>query len=280
MYGAIGYSILKNDKHKLLIFSDRHDQLKDCYGPHYEMSNIFDKTSDNNNVVVMLEEVDRTKRTEYIQLLFPSPHTTALKDIFINNSDDIIGVDIRPFLIKFSISIENKNINTTSLYDYFYEIDKFYSLKLDLLNNDLAKNIKTDLGDIYSYEKLKDTTLGEHFLAIKQKCINFINRNKNNLYNKIKDYLNDDIIEEINDILSDIMDWYICAIIIKNQNKPCLIHAGLAHTTQIIDYLTNSYNYNITKNIGITHMKNLDDHNNNGCIDISTDILKELNIKY
>ncbi len=280
MYGAIGYSILENNKHKLLIFSDRHDNLRDCHGPHYEISNIIDYTSDDNKVIVMLEEVDRTKRTEYIKLLFPSPHTTALKNVFINNPDDIIGVDIRPFLITFSLSFENKLIDTTTLYDYFNEIDKFYSLKLDLLNVDLSKNIKNDLGDIYSYNKLKDTQLGQHFLDIKKQCINFINKNKKNLYNNFKSFLNNDIIEDINNILSDIMEWYMCAIIIKNENKPFLIHAGLAHTTQIIDYLTDLYKYNITKNIGITHMNNLNEHNNNGCIDISTDILKELNIKY
>ena len=30
IYGTIGYTILKNDNHNVIVFADMHDQLLDC----------------------------------------------------------------------------------------------------------------------------------------------------------------------------------------------------------------------------------------------------------
>ena len=270
IYGAIGYSILKNDKHKLLIFSDRHDDLKDCTGPHSEMNDIMETTSDNKHTNVLLEEVERTQKTENIHLVFRSNHTSELMKTYIKNQNDIIGVDIRPYMINYTLSLNNNNNNNMTLYKYFNDINDFYSIKNDLL--------KTKLKDLYSNDKLKNNKLGTHFMYIKQICINFINKNIDNLHKPIDQVLTNDvnITEEISDILSDIMEWYICAILFKTQDEPALIHVGLAHSTKIIDYLSNFYGYKILKESGITHMKNLDESNNNGCLLVDKSILEEL----
>jgi hypothetical protein len=268
IYGAIGYTILKDDNHKILIFSDRHDELADCTGKHIEMNDLLEAISENDDTKVLLEEVDRTSRTNKIILAFPSPHTSALMNTFIKNQDDILGVDIRPFLMRYTLSLYNDKHNDMTLYKYFYEINQFYMLENEIL--------KTKLGDLYSEDKLQNTKIGIHFMYIKQICINFINKNIDNLYKPISKVLTLGMIEEINDILSDIMEWYICAILFKYKDEPALIHVGLAHSTKIIDYLSNFYNYKILDNKGITHIRNLNESNNNGCLLIDKNILDEL----
>jgi hypothetical protein len=70
------------------------------------------------------------------------------------------------------------------------------------------------------------------------------------------------------------MEWYIIAKIYQgiNENKTSfIIHAGLAHTTNIINLLKNHYNYKVINDFGITNIHNLNIEST-GCLHLPIDI--------
>lgn len=109
----------------------------------------------------------------------------------------------------------------------------------------------------------------------------FVKKNKINLDKNIKDLMKDNklMLEQINDLLSDIMEWYIIAKIYQGINEKktsFIIHAGLAHTTKIIILLKNYYNYKVINDFGITNMSNIDlDLHNNACLYLPINIDKQ-----
>jgi len=264
--GTIGYTLLEKDDIKLLILADMHSNLTYCKKDGIFISDWF---KNKPNSKILLEEVPRIGHE--LKELWPlSPHTQKLKDEYIKNSHIIQGVDIRPFLIPFSWEIvsDNKNINI-NLKQYLKLIDLFFSLKLDFLKNELKY--------IYLDNFLKKTNLGKHFLILKGIVILFIKKNKFNLDKNIKDLIkdNEQMLEQINDFLSDIMEWYIIAKIYQgiNENKTSfIIHAGLAHTNNIIILLKKYYKYKVISDFGITNMSNLNIENNNGCLHLPSNV--------
>ena len=266
--GSIGYTLVVKDDIKLLILADNHSLLDYC-----KTDGIFvsDWLKNKPNSKILLEEVPRVGHN--LEELWPSsPHTQKLKDSYIKNSHIIQGVDIRPFLIPFSweLASDKENLN---LKEYLKSIDLFFSLKLDF--------IKDDLKYIYSENFLKKKKIGKHFLILKSILMLFVKKNKINLDKNIKDLMKDNklMLEQINDLLSDIMEWYIIAKIYQgiNENKTSfIIHAGLAHTTKIIILLKNYYNYKVINDFGITNMSNIDlDLHNNACLYLPINIDKQ-----
>ena len=155
-----------------------------------------------------------------------------------------------------------------NLKEYLELINLFFTLKLDFIKNDLKH--------IYSNEFLKKKKIGKHFLILKRIITFLIKKNKNYLDKDIKDVIkdNNNLLEQINNILSDIMEWYIIAKIYQgiNENKTSfIIHAGLAHTTNIINLLKTYYNYKVINDFGTTNMHNLNIENN-GCLHLPMNI--------
>ena len=264
--GSIGYTFLVKDNIKLLILADNHSLLDYC-----KINGIFisDWFKNKPNSKILLEEVPRVGHQ--LEELWPlSPHTQKLKDSYIKNSHIIQGVDIRPFLVPFSweLASDKQNLN---LKEYLKLIDLFFSLKLDFVKNDLKY--------IYSEKFFKKKKIGKHFLILKSILMLFIKKNKINLDKNIKDLMKDNkqMLEQINNLLSDIMEWYIIAKIYQgiNENKTSfIIHAGLAHTTNIILLLKKYYNYKVINDFGVTNMSNLD-LEKNGCLYLPINIDKQ-----
>ena len=264
--GSIGYTFLSNGDNKILVLADMHSTL-----PYCPKDGIFVSEWIKNKFKskILLEEVPR-ENFELKELWASSPHTQKLKNLFINDKLNIInGVDIRPFLLPYSweLSFDTKTKDMI-LKDYLKILDLFYTLKLEYL----SKNLK----EIYTASFLYETTLGNHFLELKNKIKKYITTNNDILKDNVKHIYNNNSVklEEINNIISDIMEWYIIAQIfkgIKEKRNKFIIHAGLAHTTNIINLLKEKYNYKIIKEEGITDMKQ---HNNstNGCLLLSRDV--------
>ena len=72
------------------------------------------------------------------------------------------------------------------------------------------------------------------------------------------------------------MEWYSIAKIIQGVNKNTtsfILHAGLAHTTNIIKLLKLYYGYTIKEEFGITNMNQLKSNQViTGCLPLSGDI--------
>jgi hypothetical protein len=262
------YTLLVKDNIKVLILADMHSEL-----PYCEKDGVFisDWFKNKFKSKILLEEVPRVGPK--LKELWPSsPHTQKLKEEYIKNSHIIQGVDIRPFLIPFSWELAfDKEAPSLNLKQYLNLINLFFNLKLDYIKNDLK--------NVYTKQFLKTNKLGEHYLNLKKKVKLFVKKNKIYLDKNIKDLLknNENLLEQINDLISDIMEWYSIAKIFQgiNENKTSFIlHAGLAHTTNIIKLLKMYYGYRIVDEFGTTDMSNLDKENN-GCLHLPTDIEKQ-----
>jgi len=277
--GSIGYTLLVKKNIKILILADMHSKLPYCKKNGIFISDWFKfinkYVKDTNNCLFLLEEVPRTGIK--LKELWPSsPHTQKLKDLYINNSHIIQGLDIRPLILPFSWEFALQAPDT-NLKEYLNIIDLFFTLNLKFINNDL-KFINTTTF-------LKKNNLGLHYINLKKKARLFIKTNKNYLSKNIKELINinNNLLEQINDITSEIMEWYSIAKIIQgvNENKSSIIlHAGLAHTTNIIKLLEMNYGYNIENDVGLTDMSdienNINENNISGCLHLPFNIEKQL----
>jgi hypothetical protein len=267
IYGTIGYTVLKNtnNNNKIIVLADSHNTLPNCTDPT-NIAKWF--KSKFNTSKILLEEVPRDGFK--LEELWPgSPHTQELKNLFINNANIIQPVDIRPYLIPFSWELINEPNDDSNiiLKQYIRDIDNFYSLKLSYFIDKL---------DNYKPNNLIHTKLGKHFIIIKKNYGNFLVNYKKYINLPIKKIYskNPSVFYQINTILDEIMEWYICANIILNETKPIIIHAGLAHSEKIIRWLLIQYDYLILNRYGINSLDEIINKNTNisGCVQLPTDI--------
>jgi hypothetical protein len=251
IYGTIGYTILNNNNHNIIVFADMHDTLKEC-----KNNIIISKWIKNklDSSYVLLEEVERVDGMKLGEIWDKSKHTQELKNLYLNNPNNIIPVDVRPFLIPFSWEI-NRNEKVT-LFNYLLMIDNFFCI------NDIY--IKSKL-KYYNKKLILKKQFGKHFMTIKYIYYKFLLKYNNYLHTYLY-LIKDDILVEVNELLDYIMEWFICSNIENLQNKSNIIHTGLAHSQNIILLLTFIYNYNITHQDGINYINNIDENNIYGCI--------------
>lgn len=255
IYGAIGYTIVKNENHKIILFSDMHDKLKSCDNKINMDKWIKSKFTSS---IILLEEVPRDDSD--LELIWSdSEHTVSLQNLYLDNTDLIKAFDIRFLLIPFSWEVKQPKQNACTLKEYVQLLAAFYKLS----NMYVMKKCK-----LYNVDKLVDTILGKHYLINKNKFIKFIKKNINLLYNNVND-INKYILNEYDDLLNDCMEWYCCALIQENYNKPIIIHTGLYHSDRITKCLKRYYNYNIIIKHGITDIENIKKDSNEGCIILS-----------
>ena len=276
IYGTIGYTLLKNpnSNNKIIILADMHDRLPECSN----RTNISDWfTSKINSSKILLEEVPRDNVTLH-ELWTESPHTQNLKNLFLNNQQIIHAVDIRPYLIPFSWEILSDLKTDDSFYDikfkkYLMVINSFFILDFRYLIEKLPN---------YKIEKLVNTKLGKHFLIIKKNWKKFLENNQIYLNYLIKIvYQNNlNVLEKLSDILDQIMEWYICANIELNLDKPIILHTGLAHSDKVIDWLINHYNYKLENSNGINKMDEIISKPMSGCVSLSPVLRKVLYLRY
>ena len=237
-----------------------------------------------NARITCLEYDNDDLKHENLELkeLWPNaPHTQALKKLFLTNQDKIKPIDIRPFLIPFSLELlelkDMQNLETIpnfniKLYDYLKDIDLFFCLKHPFV----SKNLQ-----IYG-SKLYNLTCGQHYLDIKKKYYKFLCIYKNLLNMPIgKIYINQKtLFEYLSLLLNDIMEWYICASIINcnlynnesNKQLPSkhshILHTGLYHAHNIVELLIKYYNYEIIIEYGNTKYIENNIAFKNGCIEL------------
>lgn len=274
IYGSVGFVFLIKNNKKIILLSDQHDTLPKCDN-NINIAEWLKKKMYTSKI--LLEEVPR-EDNKLIELWQESQHTQELKQLYLNNSIIISGVDIRPFLIPFNLEVLDNtsildNYYNITIYEYLKEIDNFFTLKNKYILDNLCN---------YNFHILKDTLLGEHFIIIKNKYKNFlINLNDNKLiYENVRQLIINNKLILFNNLLDDIMEWYICAQIELYIDKPIIIHAGLAHTTKIMKLLKNHYLYNIKHQEGLYDLDKIYFEKRKGCIELSHDIDNQFGGKY
>jgi hypothetical protein len=274
IYGTVGYAFLKSNhfKNYILVLADVHSKLPYCDNK-INISDWFYKNKTNSNI--LLEEVPINSIT--LKELWPeSEHTQSLKKFFINNPDIVHAIDIRPLLIPFSweLNLINNN-NNINLVEYIKLINDFFNVDLKIIKNNII--------NVYNKKYLNNSPLGNHFNDINIKYKNFINKNNvylnlsiNEIYNKQRH-----ILEELNNLLDSIMEWFAIAKMFNfDNNKNMIIHTGLFHSHQIIIALIKYYFYNIESIDGINTITQIIENDNIdvGCINLPKVIENQLSI--
>lgn len=236
--GAIGVVLLKRNfddiTKKITIYSDNHSDMEYC-------NNSFDEGNNIKNLFIkekyksqlLLEEVDRRSDSKLEELWSNSEHTIALRDLYLKNSDIIEPIDIRQYLYIFSWELLDSKTEDITMEKYIENFVKFFDMKPIIPKlKDKIKNIK-----------FKSTGIANYFNKLKIKFNNIISLFNNNISIKehIKKY-NSQYLEMIDDIASKIMDLYTI-ICIFNSKKKTILHAGLFHTSNILDILVDDFNF-------------------------------------
>lgn len=281
IYGTIGYTLFKSNNlpKYILVLSDDHSKLEYCDN-YIMVSNWIKKHM--HNVNILLEEVSR-EDFKLNELWGTSDHTKELKNLFLENQKYIFDIDIRPYLIPFSwenLKIykndlkckESKNLKMKLIY-YIQKINFFLNLKL--------KKIQKKIQNVYNINFLTNHNLNIQLNLVKNNFNLFLIKNLDYmLYNMEYIYDNHiDILDEINFILDNCMEWFTIARIYDLSfinKKNIIIHTGLFHSDKINDVIKNIYKYEIVSQNGINNLINLN-NNYNGCIKLPIQVDNDLN---
>jgi hypothetical protein len=248
--GSVGYTLLEKTNKRVLILADIHDGVSYCQRDSIMIDTWLSSKTDDNDV--LLEEVLR----EEFKLgdLWPSSiHTGRLKELNQNNKK-IIPIDIRPLLIPFSWEIllndPNNEIGKMPLNRYLIGLDHIFNLRSSkLMKQYIAPQVK----------KLRETSdkktiniLLTHFEEMNRIYCEYRTTNKKYLDETISDILkkDKDILENINDMTSMLMEWYTLLLIL-NSSRNSIMHLGLAHSNRILEFLTETHEFKILKSSGV-----------------------------
>ena len=255
IFGSIGYTVLKKQNKKIIIFADMHSTLTKC-SDLIQIADWF-KTKFTSSKI-LLEEVNRDN-VNLGELWSKSDHTQRLKQLYLDNPTIIQAIDIRPQLIPFSWELDNDNFIT--LKQYLHLIDKFFCL--------YQFNFYNNIPD-YNRNKIPHTKLGKHFLKIKHNYRDYLLKYNNVVNHKLTTLIatNNECMHNINQILNNIMEWYVCACIYFFSQESIIVHTGLVHSEHIIEWLTTHYNFDVVSGNGINKMKELDYAVVNGCVEL------------
>ena len=264
IYGTVGITLLSKGVHNVIVMADNHDTLPECQNK-INVAEWFGKKMGTSKI--LLEEVPR-HGNKLLELWKESPHTQQLKKLYLENPDTIPGMDIRPFVIPFSFEVldeieESNKDYDMDMFEYLKDIDNFFSLENEFVMANLSN---------YNVNMLKDTSLGKHFIMIKENFEEYLQSlyAKHLLNKKVRFLYNNhfDKLETINDILNSIMEWYICAHINLYLNKSIIIHAGLAHTDKVVRWLSSHYGFDIKHQEGINEMIQSRVMKRSGCVNM------------
>jgi hypothetical protein len=262
--GAVGYTILDNNKIKLMVIADMHDITEKC-GDIF----ISDWIKQQKNFKLLLEEVPQTD-IKLKELWSSSPHTTKLRKLYLDNYDKIVGLDIRGELLKFSWELlKDMQFPEITLDEYLKYLKLFFQIKHPFF--------LTNIPEIYNKSILltkESKKIRKHFEYCKSKFDIFVNElnNKNLLNQKVQDIYktNKKVLEEINLLLNEIMEFYTCMQLYKQcllNNNKFIIHKGLFHTSNLLVWFTNLYGFKILDNSGLTEFDKINEFHN-GCLDL------------
>ena len=210
--GAVGYKRINiNNKKYITLFSDIHDNTDYCnqtntiYIDNFLKNKIINNPS---NTLVLIEEVEQ--RNNKLEFLWKGiKHSEALYLLIQKDINCIIPVEIRHLLIPYSLEYEENEIIKDDYFDIikyiFDDENKINTLKEDILN------IKDKLNYKYVDSNEHSEKLGKIFINIKKKYTNLINSKK------IKS--NFEIIKKIDNMLSEILEYYVIKLILNTKRR-------------------------------------------------------------
>lgn len=265
---------------EILLMHDIHDGVSYCSETDNKFEHLFvtDYFNNANDIQKILEETVDTK-VKLTDLWPNAKHTQTLKKLANKNIKDIYSVDIRPFLIPFSwelIQTNKTKFGEIILSKYLVFLEKFFNKPTDskvyskyikninIKNEEYKKEAATHISDLHNI-----------FNILKKKHQNKLNIKLIDIYNN-----NIEILYELNNLLSAIMEWYIIILTLSN-SKNSIIHVGLAHSNRIEKILVKYYKFKIKYHNGITEIKDVDlSKTISSCVLLPQDIKSRFTTKY
>lgn len=254
--GNIGIVCLEkkidNKSKKILVFSDAHSGHPYCKNSTISISEFLkSKLNDKNHI--LLEEVDRNNVK--LQELWPdSKHVQDLKRLYLENTEKIIPIDIRPHLREYSWELlsTDKKLGEINLLNYLSKFVDFFNNKNNYMYIKLKKLISNKL--------IMKSKIKKHLIFLKKKFFDFLNKN-NEFLEKDMNFIyknNIEILKFTNDFSDLIMEWYtiINLLSVKDIDKISIIHTGLFHSDKIVNLLKTEYGFNEIYSNGLNNVSN------------------------
>lgn len=265
--GLVGYTILLNlDNNKFIVLlGDVHDGVEYCKNDSFYIDSVLNKLLNKDDIKVFLEEVPRDG-LELVELWPNAEHTQRLKKWFLNNQNNIIPIDIRPYLIPFShqkynMNMLDENEKNITMNDYLITLKSLFSLNSKPLSNSIKffKNILNALED-----KTTQKGIVNMYRILKKKFIKLISDINLLETFEITIKKNSNWFNNLEELKLNIMDWYTVLLLLGSHHS--IVHLGLAHYLNVIYVLENNFKL---KKIFQTGSTNLRDINNiNACVKI------------
>ena len=282
--GVIGLSILQNKKNKIFIFYDDHNNIKYCGDKFYIsdlFSNLLKNEKINKEICLLLEEPFYNNLNKIKILWSDSGHLNSFRQFYskvINKctKERICSgypIDVRLVLTDFSIEeiIESQNpspkykqINMKNFFNPIFFIFNIHTILLkknSIIN--FLKSIFLNFANSRYYKELYKRILLFYNKFVKDKEDLFLYdyvktlspENLNFRYIKGYPFLNEGNIyffDEIDKILSGIMEFYTFIMILILPHKFKFFYAGYYHSNNLKYILINYYNYQLISEYGIT----------------------------
>ena len=262
--GGIGYSILINKDMgvKIMLIADMHSISEEC-GDMF----ITDWLKKQKDMKLLLEEVP-VSDINLKELWTGADHTQKLRELYLDNLDKIIGLDIRGELLRFSWELlKDMYFPPITLREYLKDLESFFKFTHPffikhiptIYDSRILLNKKLEVTKQYKYclkqfEKYKSNNLDNMNITVQQ------------LYQT-----NPLVLEPLNNLLNCIMEFYTMMHIINcvsNNVNRFIIHKGLYHTSKLVKWLKQVYGFEIVEESGLTLYENVDKVEHNGCIKI------------
>jgi hypothetical protein len=268
--GIIGYTILKKDGVTLIIFADSHDGTINCGNNQIYISDYFRDIIKNNNVAILLEEPPRLKNSLLVDIWTESKHTQKLKELYLSCEKYIKGIDIRYLIIPFSWEVESDLKNKTTLNQYIENFRLFFEFKFEY--------VKYKLEYLYTEDYCMNSEFKNIFFELHQKFNDLIDKNKEYLSMFISEIVikNVKLLEKLNEINNKIMEYFAVFKIKKkiiNKKNIIIVHAGLYHTTSIINVLKKHFGFEESKKAGVNNINEIYNKNVKSCLKFPTDYI-------
>jgi len=265
--GSIGVTILKNKDKVIILLADDHSNSSYCedngFKNHKNIKEYLQTELDKGSQI-LLEEVPRDGFE--LQELWPeSPHTQSLKHFFLQDNN-VTGIDIRPYLIPFSLDVieSNKKFGEVLTIDYINKLDEFFNLTGRYYDNIFKDCLEKVI--------IKNSGLGKNLQSI----VNKFNKIKKKIVEdnvKIGYYYTNEnkFLDEISKLCDEIMEFSTILKAFSSKNKS-IIHAGLFHSYNILEWLKDEYLFDIIYQNGLNDYNKLVSEDYNSCIKLPNEL--------
>jgi hypothetical protein len=298
--GVIGLTVLLDEKtnNKVFLFYDDHENMNYCPNSQHFINELLESLIGNSNEYMLILEEPFVENYDKIQVLWDNvTHLCLFRDFYSKiikkcSKDSICNgfpVDVRLVLIDISPYLDDYSNVNISLSDYFKKISYLFDVTsgpsvcvggtVGILT--FLKKVFSSYTHTFHYKQLKKKVNAFYQEFIKDNmhsklCDLSDNREMNYVCKyPFIDHAINNFFDEIDKLLSAIMEFYMIILINIFKNKKKIIYAGYYHCNNLKHILSSYYGYKEIYNTGITEQIETSD-NVKSCISVPKELFLPL----